>query len=105
MNVELWDVFDSFGNPTGKKIARGTGILKPGEFHLVVHIWVVSSDGRVLIQRRSDERKLMPGEWAATRGAAIAGESSFQAVKRELFEELGTEARLAVQSREVDFLE
>lgn len=89
MNVELWDVFDSLGNPTGKKIARGTGILKPGEFHLVVHIWVVSSDGRVLIQRRSDERKLMPGEWAATGGAAIAGESSFQAAKRELFEELG----------------
>jgi 8-oxo-dGTP pyrophosphatase MutT (NUDIX family) len=31
----------------------------------------------------------MPGEWAATGGAAISGESSFEAAKRELFEELG----------------
>ncbi|MBQ2265846.1 MAG: NUDIX domain-containing protein, partial [Clostridia bacterium] len=33
-------------------------------------------------------KKLMPGEWAATGGAAISGEDSFTAAKRELFEEL-----------------
>ena len=32
---------------------------------------------------------LMPGEWAATGGAAIAGEDSFAAAQRELYEELG----------------
>lgn len=31
----------------------------------------------------------MPGEWAATGGAAVSGEDSFAAAKRELFEELG----------------
>ena len=31
----------------------------------------------------------MPGEWAATGGAAISGEDSFTAAQRELFEELG----------------
>ena len=89
MSVEYWDVFDQNGRKTGKKVQRGTEVLKPGEYHLVVHIWVVSSDGRILIQRRSSERKLMPGEWAATGGAAISGESSFEAAKRELAEELG----------------
>lgn len=89
MSVEYWDVFDENGRKTGKKVQRGTEVLKPGEYHLVVHIWVVSSDGRFLIQRRSSERKLMPGEWAATGGAAISGESSFEAAKRELAEELG----------------
>ena len=89
MSVELWDVLNSCGKPTGKKVARETGVLKPGEYHLVVHIWVISSDGKVLIQRRSDEKKLMPGEWAATSGSAISGESSFMAAKRELLEELG----------------
>ena len=31
----------------------------------------------------------MPGEWAATGGAAITGENSYTAANRELFEELG----------------
>ncbi|MBO4468264.1 MAG: NUDIX domain-containing protein [Clostridia bacterium] len=92
MNVELWDVLDANGNPTGRRIVRGTGTLRPGEYHLVVHIWIISADGKILIQRRSDEKKLMPGEWAATGGAAISGESSFEAARRELFEELGIKA-------------
>ncbi len=89
MNREIWDIFDSDGNVTGKTVVRGKCFLKPGEYHLVVHIWIVSSDGKLLIQRRSDQKRLMPGEWAATGGAAISGESSFEAAKRELFEELG----------------
>ena len=53
---------------------------------------VVSSDGNFLIQRRSEKRKLMPGEWAATGGSAISGESSLAAAARELREELGIKA-------------
>ncbi len=34
----------------------------------------------------------MPGEWAATGGAAVSGEDSFGAARRELFEELGIES-------------
>jgi len=89
MNVEKWDILNSSGKPTGRTILRGNVFLKPGEYHLVVHIWVISSDGKYLIQRRADDKKLMPGEWAATGGAAISGETSFAAAKRELFEELG----------------
>ena len=88
MNKEIWDIFNEKGVLTGKTTVRGRGFLKPGEYHLVVHIWVVSGDGRYLIQRRSENKKLMPGEWAATGGAAISGEDSFTAAKRELFEEL-----------------
>lgn len=89
MKTEIWDILDSNGEPTGKTVARGKVFLKPGEYHLVVHIWIVSSTGKFLLQRRSDNKKLMPGEWAATGGAAISGESSFNAASRELFEELG----------------
>ncbi len=89
MNVEKWDILDAEGNPTGRTTLRGRVNLRPGEYHLVVHIWIVSSDGRFLVQRRADDKKLMPGEWAATGGAAIAGESSYTAANRELFEELG----------------
>ena len=89
MDFEKWDILNESGMPTGRTVIRGKYRLKPGEYHLVVHIWVVSSDGMFLIQRRSDSKMLMPGEWAATGGAAVSGEDSFTAAQRELFEELG----------------
>ncbi len=89
MRVEIWDVLDENGSPTGKTAVRGNHALKSGEFHLVVHIWIISSDGKFLIQKRAESRKLMPGEWAATGGSAISGESSFEAASRELYEEMG----------------
>lgn len=89
MNIERWDILDKNGSPTGRTALRGKNTLKTGEYHLVVHIWIVSSSGAFLIQRRSDNKQLMPGEWAATGGAAIAGEDSFTAARRELYEELG----------------
>lgn len=92
MFIEKWDVLDEYGHRTGRTVLRGQGKLKPGEYHLVVHIWIVSDDGKFLLQRRADDKKLMPGEWAATGGAAIAGENSQTAAKRELFEELGITA-------------
>ena len=89
MSSEKWDILNAEGAPTGRTMIRGRVNLRPGEYHLVVHIWIVSSDGRFLVQRRADNKKLMPGEWAATGGAAVAGESSYTAANRELFEELG----------------
>ena len=89
MIIEKWDILDEKGVPTGKTTLRGKNLLKSGEYHLVVHIWIVSAEGKVLLQKRSENKKLMPGEWAATGGAAVAGEDSFAAASRELYEELG----------------
>ncbi len=90
--MEKWDILNESGRPVGKTIVRGRSILSSGEYHLVVHIWVISDDGRYLIQQRSEQKRLMPGEWAATGGAAVAGEDSFTAAKRELKEELGIDS-------------
>lgn len=87
--MEKWDILNVDGTPTGRTTLRGQCKLRPNEYHLVVHIWVVSSKGEFLIQRRSESKKLMPGEWAATGGAAISGEDSYTAANRELYEELG----------------
>ena len=87
--MEVWDILDKNGNPTGKTVVRGKRGLSKGEYHLVVHIWVIDKNGNFLIQRRSDDRPLMPGEWAATGGSAFSNESSRHAAKRELCEELG----------------
>lgn len=89
--MEVWDILDKEGNPTGKTIERKKVHLLKGEYHLVVHIWILGSDGRVLIQRRSFDKPLMPGEWAAIGGSAISGEDALTAARRELEEEMGIE--------------
>ena len=89
MQTEKWDILNDRGIATGRTTLRGDYVFKKGEYHLVVHIWIFSPDGKFLIQRRSEDKKLMPGEWAATGGAAISGEDSFSAAARELYEELG----------------
>ncbi len=90
--MEKWDILDASGKPTGHTTFRGTSQLEADEYHLVVHIWIVSRDGKFLIQKRSEQKRLMPGEWAATGGAAKSGEDSFEAASRELKEELGIES-------------
>ena len=86
--MEHWDLYDRDGNPLGRTIERGKR-LRSGEHHLVVHVWIVNSMNRILIQRRSPRLKLMPNVWAATGGSAIAGEDAVTAIQRELEEELG----------------
>jgi len=87
--MEQWTILDENRNDTGKKITRGKEKLLPGEFHLVVHIWIYNDKNEFLIQKRSKEKDFMPGEWAATIGSAMSGENSRLAACRELYEELG----------------
>lgn len=86
--MEKWDLYDRNGKALGRTIERGKR-MRGGEHHLVVHVWIINSAGRILIQRRSHRLRMMPGVWAATGGSAIAGEDSLTAVRRELKEELG----------------
>lgn len=85
--MEKWDLLDAEGRPTGKTIVRGE-YLRSGQYHLVEHIWIVDRKGRLLIQRRADHLRLMPGVWAVNSGSAVSGEESETAARRELFEEL-----------------
>ena len=93
--MELWDVYDEFRRPTGKTVRRGADPLKEGEYHLVVHICVFSSDGKLLVQHRAKEHGKHGGLWDVTAGgSAVAGETSKQAAQRELKEEMGISLRL-----------
>lgn len=63
-----------------------------GEYHLAVFVWVFSGRGELLLTKRSPEKQSYPNLWATTGGAAVAGETSLQAICRELFEETGIAA-------------
>lgn len=86
--MEIWDILDGEGKKTGKTIIRGQE-LKDGDYHLVVHIWILNDKGEFLIQRRAEHLRLLPGLWAATGGSAVAGEDGKTAAIREVKEELG----------------
>jgi 8-oxo-dGTP pyrophosphatase MutT (NUDIX family)/diadenosine tetraphosphate (Ap4A) HIT family hydrolase len=92
--VEIWDILDENGNKTNRTIIRGQE-LQPGDYHLVVHIWIVNDKNEFLIQKRAEHLKLMPGIWAVTGGSAVQGEDSLTAAVREAKEEMGIDVDLA----------
>lgn len=86
--MEYWEIYNKFRQKTDKVHKRGFP-LKEGEYHIVVHIWIMNSNGEYLIQKRADSCSVLPGLWAVTGGSAILGESSKNACLRETKEELG----------------
>lgn len=88
--MEKWDVYDIDRIKTGKSITRGVDTLAAGEYHMTVHIVIFSTDGRMLIQQRVDDKDTWPSMWDVTAGGAVtAGEDSRTGAERELYEELG----------------
>lgn len=85
--MEFNDVYDKYRNRTGKLHRRGTR-WKFGEYGLVVCVWVIDGKGNVLLTRRAPG-KSFAGTWENSGGAAKAGETSLNAIGRELFEETG----------------
>jgi 8-oxo-dGTP pyrophosphatase MutT (NUDIX family) len=88
--MEWNDVYDADRQLTGKLHKRGTP-WKRDEFGLVVCVWVYDGKGNLLLTRRA-KGKSFAGTWENSGGAAKAGESSRQAIARELFEETGIRA-------------
>ena len=89
--AEEWnDVYDENRCLTGRVHLRGTP-WKAGEYGLVVCVWVYDGHGHLLLTRRAPG-KSFAGTWENSGGAARAGETSRQAIARELFEETGIRA-------------
>lgn len=88
---ELIDILTPEGKPTGKTALKSEA-HKNGWFHATVHIWLYTSDKKILLQQRAFTKKVFPGIWdISVAGHIAAGESILDAAKREVFEELGLE--------------
>ena len=88
--MEYNDIYDIDGQRTGRVHRRGKP-WKPGEYGLVVCVWVYDGNGKILLTRRAPG-KSFAGTWENSGGAAKAGETSRQAIARDLFEETGIRA-------------
>ena len=87
--MEYWDIYDAEKRPTGRTMKRNDWCLKDGEYHLTVLGVVARPDGTYLITKRVMTKAWAPGWWEVSGGAAQAGESSEEAVCREVREETG----------------
>ena len=88
---ELIDILTPEGKPT-QKTALKSEAHKNGWFHATVHIWLFTSDKKILLQKRALTKKVFPGIWdISVAGHIGAGEEILEAAKREIFEEIGLE--------------
>ena len=84
---ELWDIYDTSRQLTGRMHRRGN-FLPEGDYHLVVYAWLMNSKGEFLLTKRSPN-KGFPNMWETTGGSAVAGDDSLTAAIREVREETG----------------
>ena len=92
--MEFWDIYDEKKQKTGRTMKRNDWILKDGEYHLTVLGVVARPDKKFLITKRVMTKSWAPGWWEVS-GGVQAGEESFDAVCREVFEETGLDVTKA----------
>lgn len=98
--MEIFDLYDKEGKKLNKIMARGTENLS-GEYHRVVHIWIINSKNQYLIQQRNKTTDRHPYQWAPTAGAVKSGETPIIAALRETKEEIG----LTLKATDLNLLE
>lgn len=87
---EKFDVLLENGEYSGKIETREI-CHKNGLWHKAVALFIINSKDEVLLQKRSEKKKLWPNLWDITAGGhVLAGEFGFEAIIREIKEELGT---------------
>lgn len=88
--MEFNDIYDENRNLTGRVHQRGTP-WQSGEYGVVVCVWLYDGRGHFLLTRRA-KGKSFSGTWENSGGAVKAGETSLEAIVRELYEETGIRA-------------
>lgn len=86
---EMIDIYDQDRKLTGITIPREGAFLTKGQYMLYVLALIEDPKGRFLITQRSMDKHWGAGWWEVTGGGVRAGESSLQALRREVPEEVG----------------
>ena len=87
--MEYFDVLDEKGNKTGETKSRDE-VHKKGLFHRTIFVWIINSNGELLIQKRSSSRDKNPDMWTiSASGHLSTGDDSIMGALRELKEEIG----------------
>ena len=91
---ELLQLLDENGNPTGRfekrEIVHGNKL-----FHNEVALWIIDKENKkVLLQRRSPNKKQNPNKLALCAGHVVGNETIDEALEKESNEELGLDIKI-----------
>lgn len=87
--IEQWEILDNNGDPTGEIMEKyDQKVFDRGLYHLGSDVWIINSENKILIQKRSQQKRLEPNVWAMTGGSVILEEKSKETIVREAKEEL-----------------
>lgn len=90
MNEKI-DILTELGEYTGKTTTIDECHSK-GYWHRAVFCLIINLDGKILLQKRSSNKKLWPNRWDVTVGGHVrSGELGRNALIRECKEEMGLE--------------
>lgn len=95
MAQEYWDIYDIDKNRTGRTMKRNDWTMQPGDYYLSVLGVIRRPDGRFLITQRVMTKAWAAGWWEIPGGGVKSGETSFEAVCREVKEETGLDVSAA----------
>ena len=98
---EMWDIYNKDMKKTGKTCIRGEYKLKENEYHLVVHIWIITKQGKILLTQRAETKQKDPLKWECTGGSVLKDEEPIDAALRETAEEIGI--KLKKERRDKNF--
>lgn len=87
--IEYVDIYDRNKNKTGKIKIRNIDSYEDGEYIIGVQLVIFNNNNEILITKRSNTKKVLPGKWECNGGAIDSGETSIQGLEREIREELG----------------
>lgn len=87
--MEYWDIYDADKKLTGRTMKKDDWTMADGDYHLTVQGVLRRPDGKFLITQRVATKKWAPLWWEVSGGGARAGETSREAVNREVMEETG----------------
>jgi len=94
MVEEIFDIVDESDSVVGSASRRE--VHRTGLLHRSTHLLVFDSRGRVLLQKRSNEKDTFPGRWdSSVSGHVDSGEGYDTCVVREAFEEIGVDLKVA----------
>lgn len=87
--LEYIDVYDSNRKKTGKVVDRSSYLYEENEYMMYVLALIENTDGKFLLTQRSLNKKWAAGSYEICGGGAKSGESSLEAIIREVKEETG----------------
>ena len=85
--MEFVEMFDNKRKSLGKVTERYSYV--EGEYSQGAHVWILNSEGKLLIQKRTPTKRLYPNLWSITSGGTDSSESTLDTAYREVKEELG----------------